>query len=155
VDKINPRVKTLKRQLDDAEEEVSRANAGKCKLQRDLDDMSEQNETLQREVNQLRSKLRWVVSIVVPLVDTGLRACLYRGVARLIGLFVVAAFQLFSHGRRKDTFPGVAGQTAVNCHFTNSKQRETFLYRKEKYQISKSQRGVKSPLCPPSDARDS
>lgn len=60
VDKINSRVKTLKRQLDDAEEEVSRANAGKRKLQRDLDDISEQNETYQREINQLRSKLRWV-----------------------------------------------------------------------------------------------
>ena len=58
VDKINSRLKALKRQLDDAEEEVSRVNAGKRKVQREVDDLSEQNESLQREVNQLRSKLR-------------------------------------------------------------------------------------------------
>lgn len=57
-DKVNSRVKALKRQLDDTEEEVSRANASKRKLQRDLDDTNEQNEALQREVSQLRNKLR-------------------------------------------------------------------------------------------------
>ena len=55
---MSSRVMNMKRQIEDAEEELSHANAGKRKLQRDLDDMSEQNETLQREVNQLRSKLR-------------------------------------------------------------------------------------------------
>jgi len=58
VDKVNARVKALKRQLDDAEEEVSRINATKRKIQRELDDQTEQNETLQRENNQLRSKMR-------------------------------------------------------------------------------------------------
>ena len=55
---MNARVKALKRQLDDAEEEVSRINATKRKIQRELDDQTEQNETLQRENNQLRSKMR-------------------------------------------------------------------------------------------------
>ena len=55
---MNTRLKGLKRQLDDAEEEVSRANASKRKMQREVDDLTEQNETLQREVNQLRNKVR-------------------------------------------------------------------------------------------------
>ena len=67
VDKVNSRVKGLKRQLDDAEEEVSRANANKRKLQRDLDDMTEQNDALQREVSQLRNKLRYAAIVVCNL----------------------------------------------------------------------------------------
>ena len=60
VDKISARVKTLKRQLDDTEEEVARANANKRKLQRDYDDLMEHNEALQREVTLLRNKIRQV-----------------------------------------------------------------------------------------------
>ena len=62
MNKINSRVKTLKRQLDDTEEEVSRANANKRKLQRDYDDVMEHSEALQREVTQLRNKIRFVMS---------------------------------------------------------------------------------------------
>nr|XP_006826038.1 PREDICTED: myosin-10-like isoform X2 [Saccoglossus kowalevskii] len=58
VDKVNSRVKGLKRQLDEAEEEFTRANASKRKLQRDLDDQIEANESLTREINQLKNKLR-------------------------------------------------------------------------------------------------
>ena len=60
MDKISARVKTLKRQLDDTEEEVARANANKRKLQRDYDDLMEHNEALQREVTLLRNKIRQV-----------------------------------------------------------------------------------------------
>ena len=42
VDKMNARYKALKRQLDEAEEENSRLNQQKRKLQRDLDDLGEQ-----------------------------------------------------------------------------------------------------------------
>lgn len=58
MDKLNTRVKGLKRQVDDAEEEVSRANASKRKIQRELDETMEQTEALQRENNQLRNKVR-------------------------------------------------------------------------------------------------
>eukprot|EP00057_Strongylocentrotus_purpuratus_P011170 XP_011665644.1 PREDICTED: myosin-10 [Strongylocentrotus purpuratus] len=58
VDKSNTRLKTLKRQLDESEEECSRASAGKRRIQRELDEQTEANEALQRELNQLRTKLR-------------------------------------------------------------------------------------------------
>jgi len=58
---VNVRVKGLKRQLDEAEEEISREKAQKRKLQREMEDMMESHETMSRELNNLKSKLRWVV----------------------------------------------------------------------------------------------
>ena len=58
VDKVNARVKALKRQLDEAEEECTRINAQKRKVQRDLDEQLETSEVLQRENEQLKSRLR-------------------------------------------------------------------------------------------------
>ena len=58
MDKGNGRLKALKRQLEESEEECSRANAAKRRVQRELDEQVEANESLQRELNQLRSKLR-------------------------------------------------------------------------------------------------
>lgn len=51
-------MKALKRQLDEAEEECTRLNAQKRKIQRDLDEQIEQTEVVQRENDQLKSKLR-------------------------------------------------------------------------------------------------
>jgi TolA-binding protein len=51
-------VKQLKRQLEEAEEEIVRVNASKRKIQRDLDEQVEAAETAQRDVDQLRGKLR-------------------------------------------------------------------------------------------------
>ena len=58
VDKANGRVKALKRQLDEAEEEVARINAQKRKVQRDLDELTESNEVLTRDNDTLKNKLR-------------------------------------------------------------------------------------------------
>ena len=58
---MNNRVKALKRQLDDAEEEVTRCNGQKRKLQRELDEQMEANETMSREMSTLR-KYRWAYS---------------------------------------------------------------------------------------------
>ncbi|XP_038608204.1 myosin-14 isoform X2 [Tachyglossus aculeatus] len=52
------RVKQLKRQLEEAEEEVSRAQAGRRRLQRELEDVTESAESMNREVNTLRNRLR-------------------------------------------------------------------------------------------------
>ena len=52
------RVKALKRQVDEAEEECSRINAQKRRVQRDLDEQMEQTEILQRENEQMKSKMR-------------------------------------------------------------------------------------------------
>ena len=51
-------MKALKRQLDEAEEECTRLNAQKRKVQRDLDEQIEQTEVVQRENDQLKNKLR-------------------------------------------------------------------------------------------------
>ena len=56
---MNNRVKALKRQIDEAEEEITRLNASKRKLQRELDDQMEQNETASQQLNKLKS-MRWV-----------------------------------------------------------------------------------------------
>jgi len=58
MDKANNRVKQLKRQLEESEEEMSRISASKRKLQRDLDEQTEAFETAQRDADQLRGKLR-------------------------------------------------------------------------------------------------
>lgn len=52
------RVKALKRQLDEAEEEISREKAQKRKAQREMEDMVESNETMSRELTNLKNKLR-------------------------------------------------------------------------------------------------
>ncbi|XP_050425720.1 myosin heavy chain, non-muscle-like isoform X2 [Adelges cooleyi] len=58
VEKGNARVKSLKRQIEEAEEEISREKQAKRKIQRDLDELLESNESISRENNNLRSKLR-------------------------------------------------------------------------------------------------
>ena len=58
MDKANARVKALKRQLDESEEEAARVNAQKRKVQRDLDEQMETNEVVTRDNETLKSKLR-------------------------------------------------------------------------------------------------
>uniref|UniRef100_A0AAQ5YFF7 Myosin-9 n=1 Tax=Amphiprion ocellaris TaxID=80972 RepID=A0AAQ5YFF7_AMPOC len=58
VDKLNSRLKQLKRQLEEAEEEAQRANANRRKLQRELEDATESAEVMNREVTTLKNKLR-------------------------------------------------------------------------------------------------
>ncbi|XP_067311929.1 myosin-9-like isoform X1 [Pseudorasbora parva] len=57
-DKLNSRMKQLKRQLEEAEEEAQRANANRRKLQRELEDATESADAMNREVTSLKSKLR-------------------------------------------------------------------------------------------------
>lgn len=52
-------MKQLKRQLEEAEEEATRANAARRKLQRELDDATEASEGLTREVTSLKNRLRY------------------------------------------------------------------------------------------------
>uniref|UniRef100_A0A8C1JYJ3 Myosin, heavy chain 11a, smooth muscle n=1 Tax=Cyprinus carpio TaxID=7962 RepID=A0A8C1JYJ3_CYPCA len=57
-DKANTRVKQLKRQLEESEEESQRITAARRKLQRELDEATETNDAMSREVSSLKSKLR-------------------------------------------------------------------------------------------------
>lgn len=59
LEKGNLRVKQLKRQLEEAEEEASRAQAGRRRLQRELEDVTESAESMNREVTTLRNRLRY------------------------------------------------------------------------------------------------
>ncbi|GAA6084579.1 myosin-9-like, partial [Tachysurus ichikawai] len=58
MEKLNSRMKQLKRQLEEAEEEAQRANANRRKLQRELEDATESADAMNREVSSLKSKLR-------------------------------------------------------------------------------------------------
>jgi len=61
-EKTNGRMKAMRRQLDEAEEEISREKAHRRKAQRELDDYVESNESMNREINNLKNKLRNVGS---------------------------------------------------------------------------------------------
>ncbi|XP_061761988.1 myosin-9-like [Nerophis ophidion] len=55
-DKLNSRMKQMKRQLEEAEEEAQRANTYRRKMQRELEDATESAEAMTREVSTLKSK---------------------------------------------------------------------------------------------------
>ena len=55
---VNGRIKALKRQLDELEEEVSREKAQRRKVQRELEDLVADNESKEREITNLKNKLR-------------------------------------------------------------------------------------------------
>jgi len=55
---VNSRIKALKRQLDETEEEVSREKAQRRKIQRELEDLIQDNEAKDREITNLKNKLR-------------------------------------------------------------------------------------------------
>merc|ERR1719219_2783647 len=57
-EKSNNRIKAMRRQLDEAEEEISREKAHRRKAQRELDDYVETNESQTREITNLKNKLR-------------------------------------------------------------------------------------------------
>nr|XP_055065802.1 cingulin-like protein 1 [Misgurnus anguillicaudatus] len=57
-DQLNLRLKALKRQMDEAEEEIDRLEHSKKKLQRDLEEQQEANEQLQTQLKSLRSEMR-------------------------------------------------------------------------------------------------
>merc|ERR1712062_61514 len=57
-EKVNSRIKALKRQLDETEEEVSREKAARRKIQRELEDLIAENESKEREITNLKNKLR-------------------------------------------------------------------------------------------------
>ena len=57
---MNSRIKALKRQLDETEEEVSREKAARRKTQRELEDLIAENESKEREITNLKNKLRYL-----------------------------------------------------------------------------------------------
>uniref|UniRef100_A0A8C8E1S3 Cingulin-like 1 n=1 Tax=Oryzias sinensis TaxID=183150 RepID=A0A8C8E1S3_9TELE len=68
-DQLNLRLKALKRQMDEAEEEIDRLEHGKKKLQRDLDEQQEANEHLQSQLKALQNEMRRKTS-AAPLLNS-------------------------------------------------------------------------------------
>lgn len=64
-EKLNTRMKQLKRQLEETEEEAARANASRRKMQRELEDATESANAMNREVGMLKNKLRCVIRCFV------------------------------------------------------------------------------------------
>lgn len=60
VEKATNRVRQLKHQLEETEEELARAKASRRRLQRELDDANQSAEVMNREVSTLKSKMRFV-----------------------------------------------------------------------------------------------
>lgn len=59
---LTQRLKTAKRQMDEAEEEIERLEHAKKKLQRELDEQIEANEQLHGQLSTLRNEMRWPVT---------------------------------------------------------------------------------------------
>ncbi|XP_014905386.1 cingulin-like protein 1 isoform X1 [Poecilia latipinna] len=57
MDQLTQRLKTAKRQMDEAEEEIERLEHGKKKLQREVDEQMEANEQLHGQLNALRNEM--------------------------------------------------------------------------------------------------
>lgn len=55
---LTQRLKTAKRQMDEAEEEIERLEHAKKKLQRELDEQLEANELLHVQLSTLRNEIR-------------------------------------------------------------------------------------------------
>jgi len=63
-EKTTSRMKAMRRQLDEAEEEISREKAHRRKAQREVDDYQESNESMNREINNLKNKLRYRIGTI-------------------------------------------------------------------------------------------
>nr|XP_020640447.1 cingulin-like protein 1 [Pogona vitticeps]XP_020640448.1 cingulin-like protein 1 [Pogona vitticeps]XP_020640449.1 cingulin-like protein 1 [Pogona vitticeps] len=57
-DQLSLRLKAMKRQVEEAEEEIDRLESGKKKLQRELEEQVDLNDQLQGQLNALRQELR-------------------------------------------------------------------------------------------------
>uniref|UniRef100_A0A452VGK5 Cingulin like 1 n=1 Tax=Ursus maritimus TaxID=29073 RepID=A0A452VGK5_URSMA len=58
-DQLSLRLKAMKRQVEEAEEEIDRLESSKKKLQRELEEQMDVNEQLQGQLNAMKKDLRW------------------------------------------------------------------------------------------------
>lgn len=56
---LSLRLKAMKRQVEEAEEEIDRLESSKKKLQRELEEQMDLNEQLQGQLNNLKKNIRW------------------------------------------------------------------------------------------------
>lgn len=58
MDKASSRMRQMKRQLEETEEELTKANAYRRKQQRELEEATESIDAMNREISALKSKLK-------------------------------------------------------------------------------------------------
>ncbi|ELR49150.1 Cingulin-like protein 1, partial [Bos mutus] len=66
-DQLSLRLKAMKRQVEEAEEEIDRLESSKKKLQRELEEQMDVNEQLQGQLNSMKKDLRWARPETCPL----------------------------------------------------------------------------------------
>lgn len=103
-------MRQLKRQLEEAEEEVTRANVYRRKLQRELDDATESADAMNREVSTLKSRLRYRLLFTLQIrIHNFYSNCIC---ATLISLFfffllpLLQAWNAFQHAYGDSLWPG-------------------------------------------------
>lgn len=60
---LSLRLKAMKRQVEEAEEEIDRLESSKKKLQRELEEQMDMNEQLQGQLNSMKKDLRWASAV--------------------------------------------------------------------------------------------
>ena len=60
---LSLRLKAMKRQVEEAEEEIDRLESSKKKLQRELEEQMDVNEQLQGQLSSMKKNLRWVSAV--------------------------------------------------------------------------------------------
>lgn len=63
---LSLRLKAMKRQVEEAEEEIDRLESSKKKLQRELEEQMDVNEHLQGQLNSMKKDLRWASAATPP-----------------------------------------------------------------------------------------
>lgn len=67
---LSLRLKAMKRQVEEAEEEIDRLESSKKKLQRELEEQMDVNEQLQGQLHAMKKDLRWVRAAALRSPDT-------------------------------------------------------------------------------------
>lgn len=60
---LSLRLKAMKRQVEEAEEEIDRLESSKKKLQRELEEQMDVNEQLQGQLSSMKKNLRWASAV--------------------------------------------------------------------------------------------
>lgn len=115
---LSLRLKAMKRQVEEAEEEIDRLESSKKKLQRELEEQLDVNEHLQGQLNSMKKDLRWAKSwpsVALCTVQRNPVCCPYSGV-NWVGTVLVAirgslslsrqsSLNLLSEGGSSDFYP--------------------------------------------------
>lgn len=75
---LSLRLKAMKRQVEEAEEEIDRLESSKKKLQRELEEQMDVNEQLRGQLHAMKKDMRWVRAVAPRSPDSEASAVLSR-----------------------------------------------------------------------------